>query len=196
LTAAGWAAIKIAVRWGKVFLGLLVFLVVVGGLGWVYQSELIGVVSRWYMTRVASNENETGDLTKRRQILSQIHSSLLMPPPDDRLVPELFDFSTALSSRVATGEVSIAWAAKLYTEYMRDMVLQRPTGEPRRSPEQVQAEVQRLVTFYAVQKRPDAEGVRIGDVLGVEGEDVLTLEEIEAADAEGREIDLKTRGAD
>jgi len=179
-----------------VLLGLVVFLVVVGGLGWFYQSELIGVASRWYMSRVAANENETGDLTKRRQILSQIHSSLLMPPPDDRLVPELFDFSTALSSRVATGEVSIAWAAKLYTEYMRDMVLQRPNGEPRRTPEQVQAEVQRLVTFYAVQKRPDAEGVRIGDVLGVEGDDVLTLEEIEAADAEGREIDLKTRGAD
>lgn len=171
------------------------FLVVAGGLGWYYQSEIIGVASRWYLSRVAAKENETGDLTKRRNILARIHGQLLMPPPDDRLVPELFDFSTTLSSRVATGEVSIAWAAKLYTEYMRDLLLQRPTGEPRRTPEQVTAEVDRLVAFYAVQKRPDVAGVKIGDVLGVEGDDVLTLEEIEAADAEGREIDLKTRGA-
>jgi len=47
-----------------------------------------------------------------------------------------------------------------------------------------------------VQKRPDVEGVKVGDLLGVEGDDVLTLEEIEAADREGREIDLKNRGAD
>ena len=183
-------------RWRKVLLGLLVIGVAGGALGWVYQSELIGMASRWYLSRVAAKENETGDLTKRREILARIHGQLLMPPPDDRLVPELFDFSTALSSRVATGEVSIAWAAKLYTEYQRDMLLQRPTGEPRRTPEEVGAEVQRLVTFYAVQKRPDVEGVRVGDILGVEGDDVLTLEEIEAADAEGREIDLRTRGAD
>lgn len=183
-------------RWLKVALGLLVVVVGLGALGWVYQSEIIGVASRWYLTRVAASENQTGDLTKRRQILTQIHRQLLMPPPDDRLVPELFDFSTTLSSRVATGEVSIAWAAKLYTEYMRDLLLQRPTGEPRRTPEQVTAEVERMVVFYAVQKRPDVQGVRVGDILGVEGDDVLTLEEIEAADREGREIDLRTRGAD
>jgi hypothetical protein len=173
---------------------VLLAVCVVGVLGWRYQSKVIGTVTRWYLARVAARENASGDLGQRRAILARIHRQLLMPPPDDRLVPELFDFSTDLSSRVATGEVSFAWAAKLYTEYERDLLEQRPTGQPRRTPEQVEAELERLLAFYAVQKRPDAEGVRVGDLVGAEGDDVITLDEIEKADAEGREIDLRTRG--
>jgi hypothetical protein len=47
-----------------------------------------------------------------------------------------------------------------------------------------------------VQKRPDTEGVRVGTSSASRSDDVLTLEEIEAVDREGREIDPRTRGAD
>jgi len=167
-----------------------------GALGWRYQSELIGVATRWYLSRVAAKEDASGDLTQRRRVLAGYHRQLLMPPPEDARIPELFDFATALAAKMATGEVSIGWAAKLYTEYQREMVVHRPDGRPRRSPAEVEAALDGLMDFYAVRKRPGANGITAGDLLGAEGDDVITLEEIEAAYEEGREIDLKNRGAD
>ena len=105
-------------------------------------------------------------------------------------MPELFDLVTLVSSRVATGEISLNWVAYLYTTYQRDMIEQRPTGTPRRSIDQVHAELDRLVRFYAIQKRPDQDGIKVGDILGT-GDDVITLDEIES----GKDIDLRTRGA-
>jgi len=71
-------------------------------------------------------------------------------------------------------------------------VRDRPSGEPRRSPDEVRKELERFVEFYAIQKRPEVEGITVGDLMGSDDEDVLTLEEIEAAEAAGREIDPRT----
>jgi hypothetical protein len=116
-----------------------------------------------------------------------------MAPPPDALVPELFDVVTLVSRRVASGEISFDWVAHLYTTYERDLVQQRPTGTPRRTPDEIKIEVDRYVQFYAIRKRPDARGVTVGDLLGT-GDDVITLEEIEEAERTGKEIDLRTRG--
>jgi hypothetical protein len=165
--------------------------IVVGGVvAWRKQSVVIGSMAQWYLSRVAESENATGQLDRRREILANVNRQLFMPPPSDGLVPELFDFVTLVSKRVATGEISLNWVAYLYTTYQRDMVEKRPTGTPRRSMGEVHAELDRLVAFYAIQKRPDQDGIKVGDILGT-GEDTITLDEIES----GKEIDLRTRGA-
>ena len=181
-------------RWARVLIVLLAVVVAGGWLAWRYQSVLIGSAAEWYLSRVAEDENTSGKLDRRRDILANVNRQLLMPPPSDALVPELFDLVTIVSSRVATGEISLNWVAYLYTTYQRDMVDQRPNGMPRRSFDQVRGEIDRLVAFYAIQKRPDQEGIQIGDILGT-GDDVISLEEIEEAEKSGEAIDLRTRGA-
>jgi len=176
-------------RWARVLLVLLVVFVVGGALAWRYQSVLIGTGAQWYLSRVAESENTSGKLEKRKEILANVNRQLLMPAPADALVPELFDLVTLVSSRVATGEISLNWVAYLYTSYQRDMVDQRPSGMPRRSLEQVQVELDRLVRFYSIQKRPEQAGIKVGDILGT-GDDTISLDEIES----GKDIDLRTRG--
>jgi hypothetical protein len=170
-----------------------VFLLVIaagGFFAWRKQSVIIGSAAQWYLSRVAESENTSGKLDRRREILANVNRQLFMPPPSDALVPELFDFVTVVSKRVATGDISLNWVAYLYTTYQRDMVEQRPTGTPRRSMDQVHAELDRLVAFYAIQKRPEQDGIKVGDILGT-GDDTISLDEIES----GKEIDLRTRGA-
>ena len=170
---------------------MLFAVILVGGVvAWRKQSVLIGSAAQWYLSRVAEAENTSGKLDRRREILANVNRQLFMPPPSDALVPELYDFVTLVSSRVATGEISLNWVAYLYTTYQRDMVEHRPTGTPRRSMDQVHAELDRLVAFYAIQKRPEQDGIKVGDILGT-GEDTISLDEIES----GKEIDLRTRGA-
>jgi hypothetical protein len=178
----------------RVLLVLLAVLIVGGVLAWRYQSVLIGSSAEWYLSRVAEDENTSGKVERRKEILTGINKQLLMPAPPDPLVPELFDLVTLVSSRVATGEISLNWVAYLYTTYQRDMVQQRPDGTPRRSLEDVRGELDRLVAFYSIQKRPDQEGIRVGDILGT-GDDVISLDEIEEAEKTGKSIDLRTRGA-
>jgi hypothetical protein len=178
----------------RVVLVSLVVLVAVGAAAWYWQSQLIGLSARWYLSRVASNEGDPASVAKRKQVVSQMNRMLLMSPPTDAVVPEMFDVVTSLSSRAATGEMSLNWSAYVYTTYQQDMLRDRPSGTPRRSPEQVEAEVQRLVDFYAIQKRPDVEGVRVGDLLGT-GDDTISLDEIEEADRTGKDLDLRNRGA-
>jgi len=174
---------------------VLVGVLVVGGAAaWHWQSVVIGRAAEWYLSRVAESENTSGRLERRKDILASLNRQLLMPAPPDALVPELFDLVTVVSSRVATGEISLNWVAYIYTTYQRDMVEQRPTGTPRRSYDQVHTEVDRLVAFYAIRKRPDQEGIKVGDILGT-GDDVISLDEIEAAEKSGKSIDLRTRGA-
>ncbi len=178
----------------RVLLGLLLFAVIGGAAAWYWQSQLIGVAGRWYLVRIADREQRAGGLAERRQMLAQMNRYLLMPPPDDALVPELFDLVTQLSSRVASGEISLNWAAYIYTSYQRDMVQQRPDGTPRRSREEVGEQLARYVEFFAIQKRPDQRGVTVGDLMGT-GDDVISLEEIEEAERTGKDLDLRTRGA-
>lgn len=178
----------------RALLASLVVLVVLGGAAWYWQSQLIGFSARWYLSRVSANEGDSGSLEKRREVVGQMNRLLLMSPAPDAIVPEMFEVVTALSSRAATGEMSLDWSAYVYTTYQRDLLRDRPTGTPARSREQVEAEVQRLVEFYAIQKRPDVQGVRVGDLLGT-GDDTISLEEIEEADRTGKDLDLRHRGA-
>jgi hypothetical protein len=166
---------------------------VAGVLAWRNQSVLIGRFAEWYLSRVAAAERASGKVDRQRGILTTLNRQLLMPAPPDALVPELFDFVTLVSTRVATGEISLAWVAYLYTTYQRDLALQRPDGTPPRARAEVAAELDRLVRFYAIRKRPEAGGVEVGDLLGT-GDDVITLEEIEEAEKSGKPIDLRTRG--
>lgn len=181
-------------RWARVLLVLALMLVVGGAFAWWKQSVLIGMGAQWYLSRVAEAENTSGKLDRRRQILGGLNRQLLMPAPPDALVPELFDLVTLVASRVATGDISLNWVAYIYTTYQRDMVEQRPTGTPRHTLEQVRVDVDRLVQFYAIQKRPEEQGIKVGDLMGT-GDDVIGLDEIEAAEKNGTEIDLRTRGA-
>ena len=181
-------------RWARILLVLLGVLVVGGFVAWRQQSVLIGRAAEWYLSRVAAAETASGKTEERRKILANVNKQLLMPAPDDPLVPELFDLLTQVASRVATGEISLNWFAYIYTTYQRDMIQQRPTGTPRRSDAEVRAEVDRLVKFYSIGKRPDVDGIKVGDILGT-GDDVISLDEIEAAEKSGKNIDLRTRGA-
>jgi hypothetical protein len=169
-------------------------LVLAGGtVAWRHQSRLIGWTAAWYLQRVAAREEHAADLTRRRGVVAGLHRQLLMAPPADALVPELFDMTTAVASRVASGEISFAWVAHLYTTYARDLAAERPNGTPRRTPDEIRAAIDRYVRFYAIRQRPDARGVTFADMLGT-GDDVITLEEIEEAERTGKEIDLRTRG--
>lgn len=159
--------------------------VAVAALAWRYQSEVIGYGFKLYLERVAASEEKSGDVTQRRQTVARVHRQLLIEPPPADLVPELFDFLTQLSARTATGEISLAWSAYLYTTHLRDAVA-RPAGTPRLTNDQLAAEVQEGVEFYYLQKRPDSEGARVKD-LWDDGES-FTLEEIEQAHREGRDL--------
>jgi hypothetical protein len=88
--------------------------------------------------------------------IRRTHALLLIDPAPEPLVPELFDFYLVLSERAATGEISPGWAAYFYVNYYRDLVRDRPTGQPRRSREEIATELQRQVDFFYVRKRPDA----------------------------------------
>jgi hypothetical protein len=115
-----------------------------------------------------------------------------MPAPPDAMVPELFDLITLLSNRIARGAISLDWGAYVYTSYVRDMVRDRPDGSPVRTTAQVASELQRYVEFYSLRKRPDAPGMRVGDLLGA-GEDTYTVDEIEQAYREGRDLSVRKR---
>jgi hypothetical protein len=168
----------------------LLIVVVVGALAWRYQSELIGLGARWYLSRMAARESADNTLTRRRAVVSQFHRLLLMPAPPDGMVAELFDLITLLSERMASGAISLNWGAYIYTSYVRDMVRDRPTGTPARAKDAVLVELDRYVEFYYLRKRPDVPGIRVGDLLGSGGES-YTLEEIEQAHREGRELPLR-----
>jgi hypothetical protein len=169
----------------RVLLALAAMLGATGALAWRHQSTLIGYAFEWRLGR--------HDLPQRRAVVAGYHRLLLMPPPADALVPELFELTHLVSRRVASGEISFAWVAHLYTTYHLDLVTQRPTGTPRRTSDEIQREIDRYVQFYSIRKRPDARGVTVADLLGTV-DDVITLEEIEEAERTGREIDLRTRG--
>lgn len=180
-------------RGRRVLLALAAVAVATGLIGWRHQSEIIGRFAQWQLGRIAAREQGDGDVSQRRAVVVGLHRQLLMPPPADALVPELFEVATLVSRRVASGEISFAWVAHLYTTYALDLVTQRPTGTPRRTADGIRAEIDRYVAFYSIRSRPDAPGVTVADLFGT-GDDVITLEEIEEAERTGKEIDLRTRG--
>lgn len=172
----------------RFLLGTALVVVIGGLLLWHYQSELIGVAARWYLGRVAAREASDGQLTQRRAAVERMHRMLLIAPPADAHVPELFDVMTVLSARVATGEIDLAWAAYVYTSHWRDVSRDRPPGVPRAPRTQIEAMVQEQVRFYHIRKRPDVPGFRLRDLVGRGTGESYTVEEIEAAAREGRDL--------
>jgi hypothetical protein len=159
-----------------------------GGAAWYWQSHLIGVGARWYLSRIAAAEEGRGDLTQRREAVGRLQRTLLLQPIDDVYVPELFDLMTAVTTRVSSGEIDLSWAAYVYTSYQRDLILQRPGGVPRRSVDEVERAVRDYVEFYRLEKRPDAAGIRLRDLAGAPEGKSFTVEEIEQAAREGRDL--------
>jgi hypothetical protein len=174
----------------RVLLVASVVVLTAGALVWWQQSRLIGLGAGWYLGHIAATERAGSTLTRRREVVGRFHRFLLMPPPPDVMVGELFDLITLLSERMASGAISFNWGAYIYTSYVRDMIRDRPAGTPVRAKTEVQAELDRYVEFYYLRERPDAPGVRVGDLLGT-GQDTYTLEEIEQAHREGRESPLR-----
>jgi hypothetical protein len=168
--------------------GVTTVVAVAAAAAWHWQSELIGVGARWYLMRTAARDEANGDLSRRRQMVTRVNRTLFMAPPADDLVPELFDFITAVSSRVASGQIDFAWAAHAYTSYLRDLVRDRPTGRPRRSMADVEAAVDAYVRFYHLQRRPDVPGVRVRDLAGAAPSESYTVEEIQQAARQGRDL--------
>ncbi|HVM96310.1 MAG TPA: hypothetical protein VMT89_07965 [Candidatus Acidoferrales bacterium] len=159
-------------------------LAAIGTAAWWYHSQLIGIAARWYLLRVAAAEQSSGDATERRKIILQLHRALLLQPPPDGLVPELYDFVTELSQRVASGTMSWNWGAYLYTSYERDAEMQRPNGDPRRSRAEIVARLDHDVAFFSIRGR----GVALSDLLS----GGYTVDEIEAAHNEGRDLGRAT----
>lgn len=157
-------------------------------IAWRHQSQLIGIGARWYLASVADREERSGDLTRRRELVARVHRQLLLLPAPDVLVAELYDFATQLSARVASGEISLPWAAYLYTTYLQDLRRDRPTGEPRATRAEIVEFLDRGVEFFHIQQRPGADGVRVRQFMADEG---ITLEEIEQAHREGRDLTLE-----
>jgi hypothetical protein len=108
------------------------------------------------LRRIASDDDLAHRLDRRREILAGLNRQLLMPPPDDALVPELFDFVVALAPRMESGTMSAAWGSYLYTTYQRELGTERPRGEPRRTAREVEAVLAGWVEYYAIRENPRA----------------------------------------
>jgi len=175
------------VTWRRVVLVVALLAAAAGAAAWYWQSALIGVGARFYLARIAAREEATGDLSQRRATVRRMNRMLLMGPPPDTFVPELFDFITAVSARVATGEIDLAWAAYVYTSYQRDLIRDRPQG-PRRSSAEVGAAVEEYVRFYSLRQRPDVPGFSLSDLAGAESGESYTVEELDEADRQGRPL--------
>jgi len=155
------------------------------GLVWRYQSQLIGIGVRWYLQRIALAEQGAGQPDQRRTLVQRTHRLLLLAPPPDPLIPELYDYLTLLSQRLATGDVDWDWGAYLYTSHVRDAEVQRPRGAPRRTVPELEQELDGEVRFFSIQRRTGPLG-GLGDLLG----ESYTVEEIEAAHRQGRELGM------
>jgi hypothetical protein len=105
---------------------------------------------------IALEDDVAEKLGRRREILAGMNRQCLMPPPDDAVVPEVFDFATALAVRMDDGTVSAAWGGYLYTVYQRDLRAERPTGRPRRSAGDVAAELDHAIEFFHIRENPHA----------------------------------------
>lgn len=176
-------------RRGRIGLAIAAVLLIAASLVWRYQSDLIGLGIRWYLHRVGAAEARDGTLERRRAAVAGMHRLLLMSPPPDALVPEMFEVITLLGQWTASGEVPFAWGAYIYTDYFRTLLAERPDGTPPRSPEEVRTALDRVVAFYTVRRRPGETGLTVGALLG--GPDTYTKDEIEQAAGEGRQLPLR-----
>lgn len=86
------------------------------------------------------------------RVVGEVHRRLYLEPPPPALVPELFDFLMVLWDRKHA--VPLAWASYLYTTHYVEAVRARPSGTPRPSPREMNAEIDRNVEFFYIRTRP------------------------------------------
>ncbi len=104
------------------------------------------------LRRIASEEEAAGRTERRRAVVDGLNRQLLMAPPADRLVVELYDFVMALAPRMESGVVSPAWGSYLYTTYQRD--LNAEAGHARRTMPELDAVLDRWIDFYQIRANP------------------------------------------
>jgi hypothetical protein len=104
------------------------------------------------LARVAAEDDPTGALDRRREVLGEVSRQLLMAPSPDAYVPELFDLLAAMAPRMEQGAISAAWGSYIYTTYQQDMVKDRPTGAPRPSRAEVEKALDGYVEFFRLRQ--------------------------------------------
>jgi hypothetical protein len=170
---------------------LIVFAVLglTGALVWRYQSELIGIGARWYLDRVAAREAASGKVTDRRLVLAGCTVCSSCRRRRAARARALRLHHVAFLSRRNRGR--LAQLGRVSLQQPRPRPGTPPAdGEPRLSRAELEAELQHDADFFALRKRPDVPGVRFRDLLGKGGES-YTVEEIEQAAREGRQLDLR-----
>ena len=105
------------------------------------------------LARIAADENPTGSVARRREVLGQVARQLAMDPPADAHVPEMFDLLAVMAPRVEARTISPAWASYVYTSYQRELVRERPGGMPRRSADEVTRALDGYVEFFRLRGR-------------------------------------------
>jgi hypothetical protein len=108
------------------------------------------------LRRIAAEDDPAGRLERRRTVVAGVDRQLLMPAPDDALVPELFDVVVALAPRMESGAVRPSWGSYLYTTYERELRRDRPTGRPRRTSAEIETVLDGYVEFFRIRADPRA----------------------------------------
>lgn len=117
-------------------------------------AELVLPADAAALRRIAADDERSARLDGRRTVIAGLNRQLLMPPPDDALVPELFDFAIALAPRMESGVIDAAWGSYLYTTYQRELHAERPAGHPRRSVVDIDRVLDGWVEFYHIRASP------------------------------------------
>ena len=73
------------------------------------------------------------------------------------LVPELYDLLVAMLPRMQSRALRPTWAGYLYTNYYRDLVGTRPSGEPRASTAAIEKTLDDYAREYDLRPRPKSE---------------------------------------
>ena len=100
------------------------------------------------LRRIAERDQAAGTLAGRHSLLTDLNRQVLMAPPDDAVVPELFDLVTAMAPRMASGAISPAWASYVYTSHQQNLVRDRG---PRRSPAELERVLDDYVEYFHLQ---------------------------------------------
>ena len=117
-------------------------------------AELVLPADAATLRRIAAEDDAPGRLERRRDLVAGMNRQLLMPPPDDVLVPELFDVAVALGPRMESGVIDAAWGSYLYTTYQRELQASRPSGRPRRTVADIDTVLDGWVEFYHIRANP------------------------------------------
>jgi hypothetical protein len=108
------------------------------------------------LQRASAADEAAGSTAQRSDLLAGMNRQVLMAPPDNVFVPELFDFVVVMAPRMEAGAISPAWASYLYTNYQRDLRAERPGGTPRRSTSEIRGVLDAWVEHYQIRAKPGA----------------------------------------